>query len=128
MSGDKVGLVVVSHSAEVARGTADMARQMGGDVTIADAGGNAEGGLGSDVAKIMAAIDKAWSPAGVAILVDLGGAETNSEMAIEMRDGDPGAGIVILKAPLVEGAVVAAAVAATGASLDEVRAAAEEMA
>ena len=32
----------------------------------------------------MAAIDRAWSEAGVAILVDLGGAETNSEMAIEM--------------------------------------------
>ena len=128
MSGGKVGLVIVSHSAEVAHGTADMARQMGGDVTIVDAGGNAEGGLGSDVARIMAAIDQAWSPAGVAILVDLGGAETNSEMAIELREGDPGAGIVVLKAPLVEGAVVAAAVAATGASLDEVRMAAEEMA
>jgi PTS hybrid protein len=128
VSTHKVGLVIVSHSAEVARGTAEMARQMGGDVTIVDAGGDAEGGLGSDVAKIMAAIEKAWSPAGVAILCDLGGAETNSEMAIEMRGGDPGAGIVVLKAPLVEGAVVAAAVAATGASLEEVRAAAEEMA
>lgn len=127
MTAAKVGLVIVSHSAEVAHGTADMARQMGGDVTIVDAGGNAEGGLGSDVARIMAAIDAAWSPAGVAILVDLGGAETNSEMAIELREGEAGAGIVVLKAPLVEGAVVAAAVAATGASLDEVREAAEEM-
>lgn len=127
MSTHKVGLVIVSHSAMVAEGTAEMARQMGGDVVIAHAGGDADGGLGSDVAKIGAAIDAAWTPAGVAVLVDLGGAETNSEMAIEMRDGDPGAGIVVLKAPLVEGAVVAAAVAATGAGLDEVRAAAEEM-
>jgi len=30
------------------------------------------------------AIEQAWSERGVAILVDLGGAETNSEMAIEM--------------------------------------------
>ena len=36
----------------------------------------------------MGAIDKAWSEAGVAILVDLGGAETNSEMAVEMI-GEP---------------------------------------
>ena len=39
-------------------------------------------------ASIMAAIDRAWSEAGVAILVDLGGAETNSEMAIEMLPED----------------------------------------
>lgn len=128
MSADKVGLVIVSHSAEVAHGAADMARQMGGDVTVVDAGGDADGGLGSDVSKIMAAIDAAWSPAGVAILVDLGGAETNSEMAIELREGDAGAGIIVLKAPLVEGAVIAAALAATGASLAEVREAAEDMA
>ena len=42
------------------------------------------GGLGTDVASILAAIKTVWSPKGVAILVDLGGAETNSEMAIEM--------------------------------------------
>ena len=46
------------------------------------------GGLGTGVASIREAIDRAWSEAGVAILVDLGGAETNSEMAIEMLD-DP---------------------------------------
>ena len=51
-------------------------------------GGNPAGGLGTDVGQIMAAIDRAWSDAGVAILVDLGGAETNSEMAIEMLPDD----------------------------------------
>ena len=125
---DKVALVIVSHSADVAKGAADMVRQMVGDeVRVAAVGGNPDGGLGTDVAAILDAIRSVYTPKGVAVLVDLGGAETNSEMAIEMRDGDPGAGIVVLKAPLVEGAVVAAAVAATGADLDEVRAAAEEM-
>ena len=36
----------------------------------------------------MEAIERAWSEAGVAILVDLGGAETNSEMAVEMLPAD----------------------------------------
>src|SRR5258708_16171430 len=81
-SADHVGIVIVSHSAKVAEGAADMVRQMVGDtVRLAWTGGNPEGGLGTDVAGILAAIDAAWSPAGVAILVDLGGAETNSEMA-----------------------------------------------
>ena len=84
MSGN-VGIVIVSHSPDVARGTADMVRQMVGDeVPLAWCGGDGEGGLGSSVESILAAIERAWSDSGVAILVDLGGAETNSEMAIEM--------------------------------------------
>ena len=84
-----VGIVIVSHSPLVAEGTADMVRQMVGDeVPLAWCGGNPEGGLGTSVEAIMQAIDQAWSDAGVAILVDLGGAETNSEMAVEMI-GEP---------------------------------------
>ena len=65
-----------------------MVRQMVGDeVPLAFCGGNPDGGLGTDVESIMEAIDQAWSDKGVAILVDLGGAETNSEMAIEMHAG-----------------------------------------
>ena len=80
-----VGIVIVSHSPLVAEGAADMVRQMVGDeVPLAWCGGNGAGGLGTDVEAIMAAIDRAWSEAGVAILVDLGGAETNSEMAVEI--------------------------------------------
>ena len=62
-----------------------MVRQMvGDDVPLAWCGGAPGGGLGTNVEAILAAIDQAWSEAGVAILVDLGGAETNSEMAVEM--------------------------------------------
>ena len=70
----------------------------------------------------MEAIDRAWSEAGVAILVDLGGAETNSEMAIEMhRRAACASKIVVCNAPIVEGAVMAATEASGGASLREVR-------
>ena len=63
-----VGIVIVSHSSKVAEGAADMVRQMVGDtVPLAFTGGNSEGGLGTDVAKIIEAIDSAWSEAGVAV-------------------------------------------------------------
>ncbi len=88
---DNVSIVIVSHSIDVAKGTADMVRQMvGEEVQVAFCGGNPDGGLGTDVAAIMAAIELVYSPKGVAILVDLGGAETNSEVAIEMLSGRPG--------------------------------------
>jgi PTS hybrid protein len=105
-----------------------MVRQMvGDDVPLAWCGGNPEGGLGTSVEAILAAIDRAWSDRGVAILVDLGGAETNSEMAVEMLDGDRAHKVVVCNAPVVEGAVMAATEASGGASLAEVRATAEEL-
>jgi phosphoenolpyruvate---glycerone phosphotransferase subunit DhaM len=123
-----VGIVIVSHSPKVAEGAADMVRQMVGDsVNLAYAGGDPDGNLGTDVAKILAAIDRAWSEAGVGIFVDLGGAETNSEMAIEMLDEGRRGRVVVCNAPIVEGAVIAAAEASGGSSLDVVRRTAEEL-
>ena len=123
-----VGIVIVSHSPLVAEGTADMVRQMVGDeVPLAWCGGNPEGGPGTSVEAIMQAIDKAWSEAGVAILVDLGGAETNSEMAVEMLAEARAGKVVVCNAPIVEGAVIAATEASGGAALDVVKRTAEEL-
>jgi len=123
-----VGIVIVSHSKKVAEGAADMVRQMVGDaVPLAFTGGNSDGGLGTDVGQIMEAIDRAWSEAGVAVLVDLGGAETNTEMAIEMIDESRQNRIAICNAPIVEGAVIAATEASGGSPLDIVKQTAEEL-
>jgi PTS hybrid protein len=123
-----VGIVIVSHSPLVAEGTADMVRQMVGDeVPLAWCGGDPGGGLGTSVEAILAAIDRAWSERGVAILVDLGGAETNSEMAVEMLPDERRRLAVICNAPIVEGAVMAATEASSGASLDDVQKTAEEL-
>lgn len=122
-----VGIVIVSHSSDVARGVADMVRQMAGDdVSVAWAGGNPAGGLGTDVNRIIAAVESVWSPEGVAVFIDLGGAETNTEMAIEMLGASRRERVVICNAPLVEGAIVGAAEAASGSDLQQVREAAEE--
>lgn len=123
-----VGIVIVSHSPKVAEGAADMVRQMVGDeVKVAWCGGDPAGGLGTSVEKIMQAIDSAWSAGGVAILVDLGGAETNSEMAIEMLPPERQGRAVVCNAPIVEGAVIAATEAAGGSPLEVVKRTAEEL-
>jgi PTS hybrid protein len=123
-----VGIVIVSQSPLVAEGTADMVRQMvGAEVPLAWCGGNGHGGLGTNVEAIMEAIEAAWSEAGVVVLVDLGGAETNSEMAVEMIGEPRSAKIVICNAPIVEGAVIAATEASGGATLRQVVATAHEL-
>ena len=123
-----VGIVIVSHSPKIAEGTADMVRQMVGDsVPLAYTGGNPDGALGTSVEAIMGAISAAWSEAGVAVLVDLGGAETNSEMAIEFMPDERRSRIVVCNAPLVEGAVIAATESSGGSTLEVVRRTAEEL-
>ena len=125
---ETVSIVIVSHSPDVARGAADMVRQMVGDeVRVAPCGGNPDGGLGTDVGAILAAIESVWSPKGVAILVDLGGAETNSAMAVEMLPDDRAKRVVVCHAPVVAGAVIAATEASGGASLATVKQTAEEL-
>src|SRR5947208_955335 len=93
---------------------------MGGDeVSIEAAGGMDDGSTGTDAARVLAAVEAARSPDGVLILMDLGSAVMSAEMAAEMADPDGGP-VVLCGAPLVEGAVAAAARARGGASLDEV--------
>lgn len=125
---DRVSIVIVSHSPDVAHGTAAMVRQVvGKEVRVAHCGGNPDGGLGTDVAAIKRCIERVYGPRGVAVLVDLGGAETNSEMAIEQLPEEWRDKVVICAAPIVEGAVMAATEAAGGSSLAKVRATAEEL-
>ena len=56
-----VGLVLVSHSARLAEGAAELAREMGGpEIPIEPAGGLEEpGALGTDAARVLAAIERA---------------------------------------------------------------------
>ena len=114
-----VGLVVVSHSASLADGVVELAREMGGEeVKIEAAGGMDDGSVGTDAALVQAAIERAMSDEGVLVLMDLGSALMSAEMAVEMVED--GSHVLLSEAPLVEGAVAAAASAKGGASLEEV--------
>lgn len=124
---ERVSIVIVSHSPDVARGAAAMIHQMvGSEVRVAHCGGNPDGGLGTDVAAIRRSIEQVYGAKGVAVLVDLGGAEMNAEAAIEMLPADWQEHVVICAAPVVEGSVMAATEAAGGSSLEQVRKTAEE--
>ena len=116
-----VGLVIVSHSARLAEGVAELAGQMAQEkVAIAAAGGTADGSLGTSVEKILVALHAVDGPDGILVLLDLGSAVMATEMAVEAFASDWQHHIVISPAPLVEGAVIAAVEASIGNSLDEV--------
>jgi dihydroxyacetone kinase phosphotransfer subunit len=116
-----VGIVVVSHSAALAEGVVALAREMGGpELALEAAGGIEEDGvLGTDADRVRAAIERAMSPDGVLVLMDLGSALMSAEFAVELLE-DPVGPVRLSEAPLVEGAVAAAAAAAGGADLEAV--------
>jgi len=118
-----VGLVVVSHSAQLAAGVVELAAQMARDVVLVAAGGTDDGGIGTSLDKVTAALGQAETGSGVVVLTDLGAAVMRAETAPEFM-GNPDT-IVLADAPLVEGAVAAAVSAQSGADLAVVRKAAE---
>jgi dihydroxyacetone kinase phosphotransfer subunit len=121
-----IGIVLVSHSAALAEGLAELVGQVSGDeVRIRPAGGSADGGLGTDPDRIAAAIRDADSGAGVVVLVDIGSAVLAVRAILAGGDVD-GVDVRLADAPLVEGAVAASVMAATGADLATAAAAAEE--
>lgn len=111
----RVGLVIVSHSAVLAVGVVEVAAQMAPDVTVVAAGGTADGGIGTDFDAVLAAVERADSGAGVALLYDLGSARMVAELVVESLP-EPEKALVV-DAPLVEGAVSAAVAAQGGADL-----------
>ncbi|GHF80891.1 PTS hybrid protein [Amycolatopsis bartoniae] len=119
---NRVGLVLVSHSAKLAEGLAEVAAQMAPDVTIEAAGGLPDGGIGTDYDRVVAAVQRADGGAGVVLLYDLGSAQMTAELAVESL-ADPEAAVVA-DAPFVEGAVAAAVAAQGGASRADVLSAA----
>ena len=117
-----VSLLIVSHSVQLAAGVKEFAEQVaGGKVQIADAGGAADGSLGTSVDHIQERLQQIISPDGTLVLVDLGSAVLSVEMAIEALGADR---VQISDAPLVEGAYLAAIEASVAASLEDTAAAA----
>src|SRR4051794_13582740 len=118
-----VGIVVVSHSSELASGIAHVASQMAGpNVRIEHTGGTPGGGLGTDEGSVRDAIRRADRGAGVVVLGDLGSAILTIRHVLESRANGH---VKLVDAPVVEGAVAAAVMASAGTDIDAVVDAAE---
>jgi dihydroxyacetone kinase phosphotransfer subunit len=128
-----VGIVVVSHSADVAEGTVALVRQLANldddGPRLVAAGGLDDRSLGTDAVRIADAIGRAEAGAGVVVVADLGSAVLSTFTALEELLAPDDAGrVAVSGGPLVEGTFVAAVQAAAGDGLDGVRAAADEAA
>jgi len=119
-AGRQVGLVFVSHSALIAEGLVELARQMAPQAVLLPAGGTDEGGIGTSFLKVTEAMLAAVGAGGAVVLCDLGSAILTAETALEFLDDDVRARIRIVDAPLVEGGVASAVAAEIGGDLGSV--------
>jgi dihydroxyacetone kinase phosphotransfer subunit len=119
-----VGIVLVSHSAQLAAGLRELVAQIGSDaVPIVVAGGAADGRIGTSYDLVLKAIGEADRGSGVLVLPDLGSSVLTTRTVL---DDHPRTDVLLVDAPFVEGAVAAAVTASMGATLKEVAHAAEE--
>lgn len=120
----KVGIVFVSHSGELADGAVAVAAQMAPSVTLRAAGGTDDGGIGTSFGKVMAAVGEADGGAGVVVVSDLGSALLTAETVLDLLPEEERVRVRVIDGPYIEGGVAAAVAAETGADLSGVAAAA----
>ena len=107
-------IVLVSHSVDIANGTKQLLEQMVSDVDVLACGGTDDGGIGTSL--IASRCNQSFRRRCV-MLFDLGSAEMNLDMAIEMYEGDHQ--VLKVNAPLVEGSFTASVKLSTGGSVEE---------
>ena len=113
-----VGLVLVSHSPQIAEGTAELVRQMAGEVEIVAVGGDAYGGFGTDPEGIKAAIEDLDADEAL-VFMDLGSAVISAETVLEMLSSEDREKVRLVDAPFVEGAFAAGVIASAGSDAEE---------
>jgi PTS hybrid protein len=119
-----VGIVLVSHSPELASGLCALLDQLGvAPGSVIAAAGTADGRIGTSYDAITMAIKKADQGRGAVILPDLGSSVLTARAVL---DDHPYPSVILVDAPFVEGAVAAAVTTTTGADLHTVAAAAQE--
>ncbi len=112
-----VGIVIVSHSKNLAESIAEFTTLMAAGANVAAAGGTDDGEFGTSFQKIYEAIDSVYSEDGVILLMDMGSAVMTAEMVLEAYGSDK---VVMADCPVVEGAVVATINAQAGMSREEI--------
>ncbi|PZO95938.1 dihydroxyacetone kinase phosphoryl donor subunit DhaM [Streptococcus halichoeri] len=117
-----LGMVIVSHSKNIAQGVVDLLLEVSQDVAITYIGGSEDGGIGTSFEQVQAKID-ANPQDDLLAFYDLGSAGMNLEMAADVTDKT----LTVLKVPIVEGAYTAAALIQAGVAKEAILAQLKEL-
>ncbi|MGY3725556.1 dihydroxyacetone kinase DhaM subunit [Granulicatella balaenopterae] len=116
------GIVLVSHSEKIAIGLKDMIDEMinTSEVTVLAAGGTGDGRLGTSAVVIYEELQKLKECSSILVFSDIGSSILSSEMAVELIDDEElKEKVVLVSAPLIEGAFAGAVSLSAGLCLED---------
>jgi len=114
-----IGLVIVSHSPQLAEAAVELALEMvHGEAPPMRVAAGVDGRFGTDAAAVATAIDEVAGEPGVLVITDLGSAVLSAGLALELRESSTE--VLVSAGPFVEGITAGVVLAATGAPLEDV--------
>lgn len=110
-----MGMIIVSHSKQLAQGVVDLLSEVAKDVPLTYVGGTPEGEIGTSFDQVQEIVEHHPCEELFAFF-DLGSARMNLEMVADFSDKE----IHIQQVPIVEGAYTAAALLQAGADKETI--------
>ena len=111
-----IGIIVVSHSKNIAQGVVDLISEVAKDVSTTYVGGTEDGEIGTSFDQVQQIVEQNDKKTLLAFF-DLGSAKMNLELVADFSEKN----IIINSVPVVEGAYTAAALLQAGADLDSIQ-------
>lgn len=111
-----IGIIVVSHSKNIAQGVVDLISEVAKDVSITYVGGTGDGEIGTSFDQVQQIVEQNDKKTLLAFF-DLGSAKMNLELVADFSEKN----VIINSVPVVEGAYTAAALLQAGADLDSIQ-------
>ncbi|HFZ7127275.1 TPA: dihydroxyacetone kinase phosphoryl donor subunit DhaM [Streptococcus agalactiae] len=111
-----IGIIVVSHSKNIAQGVVDLISEVAKVVSITYVGGTEDGEIGTSFDQVQQIVEQNDKKTLLAFF-DLGSAKMNLELVADFSEKN----IIINSVPVVEGAYTAAALLQAGADLDSIQ-------
>lgn len=111
-----IGIIVVSHSKNIAQGVVDLISEVAKDVSITYVGGTEDGEIGTSFDQVQQIVEQNDKKTLLAFF-DLGSAKMNLELVADFSEKN----IIINSVPVVEGAYTAAALLQADADLDSIQ-------
>lgn len=117
-----IGIILVSHSRNLAQGVVDLISEVAKDVSLTYVGGTPDGGIGTSFEQVDKIV--AENPCDTLLaFFDLGSARMNIDMVVDFSSKD----VRVQNVPIVEGTYTAAALLQAGADLETVLEQLEEL-
>ncbi|HEL1969147.1 TPA: PTS-dependent dihydroxyacetone kinase phosphotransferase subunit DhaM [Streptococcus suis] len=111
----KVGILLVSHSKNLAQGIIDLVSEVAKDIPITYCGGLEDGNIGTSFEIVQEQVEENSADTLLAFF-DLGSSRMNIELAADFSDKQ----VLIQTVPVVEGCYTAAALLQAGADLNTI--------